>query len=144
MKPLRTSNVIPEDKREDFVTQVFWNINEIYSVSSKFAEHLTLRQKRSEIVDKIGDLFLDAVPHFGPFVKYGSHQLYGKYEFEKEKSANPAFSKFVDVSVWLWDPNHLFENVIIGNGKIARVSKVGVEWVLDETNHSLGEVSPAS
>ena len=38
-------------------------------------------------MESIADVFADAVPHFAPFVAYGAHQLYGKYEFEKEKSA---------------------------------------------------------
>jgi hypothetical protein len=49
------------------------------------------------VVDRIGDILLDVVPHFAPFVSYGAHQLYGKYEFEKEKSSNPAFAAFVEV-----------------------------------------------
>lgn len=96
IKPLRTSDTIPEDHREDFVTQVFWNVLEIHAVNAKLAELLTKRQKQSDVVDRIGDILLEMVPHFQPFVKYGAHQLYGKYEFEKEKSANPAFAKFVD------------------------------------------------
>ncbi|SPO28331.1 probable to GDP/GTP exchange factor Rom2p [Ustilago trichophora] len=96
VKPLRTSDVIPEDHRDDFVTQVFWNVLEIHAVNAKLAELLTKRQKQADVVDRIGDILLEMVPHFQPFVKYGAHQLYGKYEFEKEKSANPAFAKFVD------------------------------------------------
>ena len=37
------------------------------------------------------------MPHFSPFVAYGAHQMYGKYEFEKEKANNPAFAAFVEV-----------------------------------------------
>lgn len=74
---------------------------EIYDVNVKLAEMLNKRQKMSHVVDKVGDIFLEIVPHFGPFVKYGAHQLYGKYEFEKEKGSNPAFAKFVDVCVFL-------------------------------------------
>ncbi|KAL8280023.1 hypothetical protein RQP46_007604 [Phenoliferia psychrophenolica] len=96
IKPLRSGNIIPEERREDFVTQVFWNVLEIYAVNVRLADLLNKRQKHAHVVDKIGDIFLDLVPHFGPFVKYGAHQLYGKYEFEKEKAANPAFAKFVD------------------------------------------------
>jgi hypothetical protein len=58
---------------------------------------LNKRQRAYAVVEKIGDIFLDAVPHFEPFVSYGAHQLYGKYEFEKEKSANAAFAAFVEV-----------------------------------------------
>ena len=49
------------------------------------------------MVDRIGDILLDVVPHFAPFVEYGAHQLYGKYEFEREKNSNPAFAQFVEV-----------------------------------------------
>lgn len=96
IKPLRTQDIIPESRREDFVTQVFWNVLEVHAVNSKLAELLTKRQKQQAVVERIGDIFLEMVPHFQPFVKYGAHQLYGKYEFEKEKSSNPAFAKFVD------------------------------------------------
>lgn len=41
---------------------------------------------------------LEFIAKFEPFVVYGAHQLFGKYEFEKEKTNNPAFQKFVDVS----------------------------------------------
>lgn len=47
-------------------------------------------------MSRIGDIFLERVPLFEPFVTYGAHQLFGKYEFEKEKGANPVFQKFVD------------------------------------------------
>lgn len=96
IKPLRTSNIIPESRRDEFLKQVFWNVLEIHAVNVRLAELLTKRQKQNHVVDKIGDIFLEMIPHFGPFVKYGAHQLYGKYEFEKEKAANPAFAKFVD------------------------------------------------
>ncbi|GAA6020758.1 hypothetical protein JCM11491_003521 [Sporobolomyces phaffii] len=96
IKPLRSQNIIPEARREDFVTQVFWNVLEIYAVNVRLADLLNKRQKQTHVVDHIGDIFLDLVPHFAPFVKYGAHQLYGKYEFEKEKGSNPAFAKFVE------------------------------------------------
>ncbi|KDN52318.1 CNH-domain-containing protein [Tilletiaria anomala UBC 951] len=96
MKPLRTKVIVPEDRREDFVTQVFWNVLEIHAVNSKLCELLLKRQKQQDVVEKVGDIFLEMVPLFQPFVKYGAHQLYGKYEFEKEKASNLAFAKFVD------------------------------------------------
>ncbi|GAA5886090.1 hypothetical protein JCM16303_003859 [Sporobolomyces ruberrimus] len=96
IKPLRSQNIIPEARREDFVTQVFWNVLEIYAVNVRLADLLNKRQKQAHVVDHVGDIFLDLVPHFAPFVKYGAHQLYGKYEFEKEKGSNPAFAKFVE------------------------------------------------
>ncbi|WWC64424.1 uncharacterized protein I303_107034 [Kwoniella dejecticola CBS 10117] len=96
VKPLRTSDVIDPKRRDDFVRQVFWNVHDVLGVNQVLAEKLTKRQKKEPVVSGIGDLFLERVPLFEPFVVYGSHQLFGKYEFEKEKTANPNFQKFVD------------------------------------------------
>lgn len=96
MKPLLSSEVVPANRRDEFVHQVFWNVQDVLSVNHVLAERLTKRQKQQPVVQSIGDIFLECVPHFEPFVTYGAHQLFGKYEFEKEKGANPAFQKFVD------------------------------------------------
>jgi hypothetical protein len=98
IKPLRTTDVVPIAKREELVQQVFWNTHEILAVNSVLAEKLTKRQKQAHVVARIGDILLEQVQRFEPFVTYGAHQLFGKYEFEKEKGNNPAFQKFVDVS----------------------------------------------
>lgn len=94
---MKESDVIPIDRRTDFLGQVFWNIHEIIAVNIRLRDALNKRQKSYAVVEQIGDILLDAIPHFSPFVSYGAHQLYGKYEFEKEKSSNPAFSAFVEV-----------------------------------------------
>ncbi|GBE89631.1 Rho1 guanine nucleotide exchange factor 1 [Sparassis crispa] len=96
MKPLKDSDIIPEPRRVDFLQQVFWNINDIIAVNIRLRDALNKRQKSYAVVEQIGDILLEAVPHFGPFVSYGAHQLYGKYEFEKEKGSNTAFAQFVE------------------------------------------------
>lgn len=101
IKPLRSNNPhnpspIPEHRREIFIRMVFSNVLEVHAVNCKLAEALTKRQQQSAVVQNIGDIFLEFVPRFEPFIKYGSSQLYGKYEFEKEKAANPAFARFVE------------------------------------------------
>ncbi|MCJ1466862.1 RHO1 GDP-GTP exchange protein 2 [Pseudocyphellaria aurata] len=101
MKPLRSTNQnnpspIPEHRREKFIHNVFSNSMEVHGVNSKMAEALTRRQLEDPVVWNVGDIFLAFVPRFGPFIKYGANQLSGKYEFEKERSDNPLFSKFVD------------------------------------------------
>ncbi|KIP07120.1 hypothetical protein PHLGIDRAFT_71560 [Phlebiopsis gigantea 11061_1 CR5-6] len=96
IKPLREKDIIPEPRRTDFLEQVFWNIHDIIAVNTRLRDALNKRQKQYAIVERVGDILLEAVPHFGPFVSYGAHQLYGKYEFEKEKSMNPAFAQFVE------------------------------------------------
>jgi hypothetical protein len=98
INPLKASDAIPEERRTDFLEQVFWNIHDIIAVNTRLRDALNKRQKHYAVVERIGDILLDAVPHFGPFVSYGAHQLYGKYEFEKEKAANAAFAAFVETT----------------------------------------------
>lgn len=101
MRPLRNivpnqPSPIPEHRREKFIRLVFSNVTEVLAVNKSFSEALNCRQKENSIVKNVGDVFLQYVPRFDPFIKYGANQLYGKYEFEKERGSNPAFAKFVD------------------------------------------------
>ena len=96
IKPLRMPDLspIPEHRREKFIRTVFSNCQEVHSVNARLANALTRRQQQNPVVRNIGDIFLEYVPQFGPFIKYGANQLFGKFEFEKEKSSNPGFSRF--------------------------------------------------
>ncbi|KAL4980534.1 CNH domain-containing protein [Aspergillus desertorum] len=98
MRPLRSASnsPIPEHRREKFIRTVFGNCLDVLKVNGALSEALNARQKESHIVKTVGDIFLQHVPRFDPFIKYGANQLYGRYEFEKEKSSNPAFAKFVE------------------------------------------------
>lgn len=75
MKPLRSpmTSPIPEHRREKFVRTVFSNCQEVYMVNSRLAESLTRRQQKEPVVRNVGDIFLDWVPHFSPFIKYGAN-----------------------------------------------------------------------
>lgn len=98
--PLRSKlSPIPPQRREKVVKTIFSNIIDhpsIHTVSSRFASSLTNRQQKDPIVHNIGDIFLEFVPQFEPFIWYGSKQLEGKFGFENERSVNPHFAKFVD------------------------------------------------
>lgn len=97
IKPLRTNDIIqPPERRDTFVTQVFWNVSTILANNAVLADMLNKRQRSQPIVEQIGDILLERVPLFQPFIDYGGHQQYGKHEFEKEKLDNPEFVKFVD------------------------------------------------
>jgi hypothetical protein len=111
--PLSTQDIIPEPRRADFIEQVFWNIHDIIGVNTRLRDALNKRQKSYAVIEGVADIFLDIVPLFAPFVSYGSHQLYGKYEFEKEKSSNPVFAQFVEVriiavQIYVWMPVDAF------------------------------------
>lgn len=98
IKPLRTPDIspIPEHRREKFIRTVFSNCQEVHSVNARMAQALTRRQQQNPVVRNVGDIFVEYVGQFTPFIKYGANQLFGKFEFEREKSSNPAFARFVD------------------------------------------------
>ena len=103
--PLTSQDIIPESRRADFIQQVFWNILDVIAVNTRLRDALNKRQKSYAVIEGIADIFLESVPNFAPFVSYGAHQLYGKYEFEKEKSSNPAFAQFVEVRLMMPCPH---------------------------------------
>ena len=98
IKPLRMPELspIPEHRREKFIRTVFSNCQEVHGVNSRLASALTRRQQQSPVVRNIGDVFVEYVQQFSPFIKYGANQLFGKFEFEREKSSNQGFQRFVD------------------------------------------------
>ena len=98
IKPLRNPNLspIPEHRREKFIRTVFSNCQEVHAINVRLASALTRRQQQNPVVRNIGDIFLEFAPQFNPFIKYGANQLFGKFEFEKEKASNQAFAKFVE------------------------------------------------
>lgn len=102
MNRLKEDDIIPQPRRADFLGQVFWNVLDIIAVNTRLRDALTKRQKSYAVVDRIGDILLEFVPHFAPFVEYGAHQLYGKYEFEREKNSNPTFAHFVEVLIFFF------------------------------------------
>lgn len=98
--PLRSkASPIPGNRRERVVKAIFSNIIDhpsLHTVSSRLARALTERQQKDPVVNNLGDVFLEFVPQFEPFILYGSKQMEAKHEFENEKAINPYFAKFVD------------------------------------------------
>ena len=79
------------------------------AVNTRLRDALNKRQKSYAVIECIADIFRDNVPLFAAFVSYGAHQLYGKYEFENEKSSNPAFAQFVEVRTCPWTDRPRFD-----------------------------------
>ncbi|CAO3684803.1 unnamed protein product [Umbelopsis ramanniana] len=95
MVPLLTTEVIPSSRRMNFVQSVFSNITMIYEVNSKLLSALQRRQSEHPVVSHIGDVMLDHVVNFEPFVEYGARQYGGKMAFERERATNHEFDAFV-------------------------------------------------
>ncbi|KAF1802846.1 hypothetical protein FB192DRAFT_1114470 [Mucor lusitanicus] len=97
VEPLLSQDIIDDDKRrEQFVKQVFYNIADVRHVNTELSRALEARQAEKYLVSSIGDVMLDHVGYFHPFVEYGAHQVIGKFTFELEKKRNPLFAQFVE------------------------------------------------
>ncbi|WFD01264.1 RHO1 GDP-GTP exchange protein 2 [Malassezia yamatoensis] len=93
--PLSTQHIIDRTKRADFVHTVFQNLEEILGVNQRVSEMLTRRQTQRAVVECIGDIYLDVVDDFQPYVTYGARQMYARHELEAEKANNAVFALFV-------------------------------------------------
>ncbi|KAK4519709.1 uncharacterized protein ATC70_009949 [Mucor velutinosus] len=100
IKPLLTNDfIIPADRRDAFVNELFWNLPEIRENNALLLADLLQRQQEHMIVYKIGDVFLKHVSNlFEHFIEYGSHQIISKYKLETERLANAAFAEFVQTT----------------------------------------------
>jgi RHO1 GDP-GTP exchange protein 1/2 len=142
MKRLREEDIIPIERRADFLQHVFWNITDIIAVNTRLRDALNKRQKQYAVVERIGDILLDHVPHFDPFLSYGAHQLWGKYEFEKEKNSNPVFAHFVEV----WSRNCCPERPIKSSTvdrTATRVEEARTECIPHEAYHPFSAIPSA-
>lgn len=72
---------------------------DIEKVNTQLSRALCERQAEQDVVHCIGDIMLEYVCEFDPFVAYGAHQVIGKFNFELEKKRNPQFAQFVEVGL---------------------------------------------
>lgn len=96
MQPLSTQHVLPDSRRAEFVQKVFRNLLDILAINSRLADMLTRRQRHRSVVEYIGDIFAELVPHFEPYVYYGANQAAAKLRLEDERAINPVFAMFVE------------------------------------------------
>ncbi|CCH47019.1 RHO1 GDP-GTP exchange protein 2 [Wickerhamomyces ciferrii] len=107
IRPLRESNIIPIIEREKFIRTVFFNVIDILNVAIRFRDALIRRQQLKPVVENIGDIFLEFIPFFEPFVSYNAGQCFAKYELERQKAANPLFARFIEETERLPESNRL-------------------------------------
>ncbi|KAI8897330.1 hypothetical protein BC833DRAFT_621321 [Globomyces pollinis-pini] len=93
--PLKESDIIDIEKREEFVNQVFSNIVEIYTLNSKLLKKLLSRQKEELVVDRIGDIFVNISNEIYPYVEYGGQQAFAKSVLDEERLTNTELVRFL-------------------------------------------------
>ncbi|KAH3672346.1 hypothetical protein WICMUC_004318 [Wickerhamomyces mucosus] len=105
--PLRESNIIPITEREKFIRTVFFNVIDILNIATRFRDTLIRRQQLRPVVENVGDIFLEFIPFFEPFISYNAGQCFAKYELERQKAANPIFKRFIEETERLSESNRL-------------------------------------
>lgn len=98
--PLKESDIIPKNRRDDFIGKVFSNLVEIRSISTALCIALRARQQQHPIVSHVSDIMEEYVNEFEPFVYYGARQHQAKHTYEHERYNNPRFALFAEVGFY--------------------------------------------
>ncbi|KAI8642651.1 hypothetical protein BD408DRAFT_386991 [Parasitella parasitica] len=98
IRPLAERPIIPASRKETFLGKVFGNIDEIYMINFRFLQALQERQSQHCIISQIGDILLQFVVEFEPYISYGSKQYEAKFALENERFINPNFNAFVEAT----------------------------------------------
>ncbi|KAJ7252110.1 CNH domain-containing protein [Mycena haematopus] len=94
---ITATDITPAERRKSII-RVFSNVQDVIKVNTKLRDALNKRQRANAVVEKIGDIFADAVPHFESFVIYAKNQRSREFRFRFEQGANPAFKAFVEAT----------------------------------------------
>lgn len=93
--PLKEQAIIPTSRRESLVNKIFRNITDLCQINTDLLSALKARQDENPIIYQIGDILLNHVSQFEPYIHYGSKQHEAKFTFENEKYLNSNFEAFV-------------------------------------------------
>ncbi|KAI8911868.1 CNH domain-containing protein [Gorgonomyces haynaldii] len=96
VNPLLSEQILEPHRRQEFVESVFSNVAELHKVNQQLSSLLLERQRESQVVRQVGDIFLQIAPLFGPYIEYGKKQVFAKSIVDEERSRNPEFVKFLD------------------------------------------------
>lgn len=108
IKPLSERPIIPTSRRENFIRKVFGGIQDIYMINIRLLRSLQSRQNQHPVIYQIGDILLNFVIDFEPYITYGSKQYEAKFALQNERYINSNFNAFVEVRT-----NHCFHTLVI-------------------------------
>lgn len=97
--PLRNpaNNIIPEREREAFIRTVFGGVSDLLRLAKSLSEALTARQQHQKpVVEIIGDVFLQFVQNFDPFIKYSGNKVFASFEHERQQQVNMKYARFLE------------------------------------------------
>ncbi|KAJ6485700.1 signal transducer [Mycena sanguinolenta] len=100
LKPLRaaTPPVIPLDRLEEFIDDVFGNILDLRECNRRLLEVMYVRQReQAPVIQRIGDVFLSAATEFRlAYPIYIGHHPLAEKRLKEEMDANPEFRIFLE------------------------------------------------
>lgn len=92
--------IIPRERLQQFIQDVFLNMDEVVEKCDQFLEALKVRQREEHpLVRNIGDVILSHALDWHPvYLKYNVSVPMAEQRVKEEISRNPAFAAFVSVS----------------------------------------------
>lgn len=96
--PLRNpaNNIIPEHQRETFIYTVFGGVSDLLRLARSFSEALSFRQqKQKPVVEGIGDIVLEYIGQFDPFIQYLGNKVFASFEHERQQQVNLKYARFL-------------------------------------------------
>jgi len=102
INPLRLASppVISSDSLDEFIDDVFLNINELHECNRRLLEVMYVRQReQAPVIQRIGDILLEAATDFLELyaLYIGRHPIADK-RLKDELERNPEFRLFIEVS----------------------------------------------
>ncbi|KAI8897331.1 CNH domain-containing protein [Globomyces pollinis-pini] len=136
-QPLRIKDIIEPTRREQFVNEVFSNINAICSVNEKLLQKLLVRQRQSTVVSNVGDIFIEMAKEFVPYIEYGTNQFHAKIVLNDERNRNTELTKFIQEVERLKDFRKLSIESFLGRptSRLLRYSLL-LEGILKKTEEN--------
>ncbi|KAG7094177.1 hypothetical protein E1B28_007786 [Marasmius oreades] len=138
IRPLRDANppVIPPDRLEQFVTDVFHNYAELFVHHRRLLEKLQeIQREEHPVIRSITAAVFDAALNFrDAYLEYITHYPISEYRIDEELAQNPVFKKFVEDCVRHPEANRLDMKSFI-NRPIPRLLRYELllKNVMDET-----------
>lgn len=91
------NNIIPEREREAFIRTVFGGVSDLLRLARSLSEALTNRQQAQKpVIESVGDVFLQFVGSFEPFIKYSGNKVFASFEHERQQQVNMKYARFLD------------------------------------------------
>lgn len=138
--PLRNpaNNIIPEHQREIFIQTVFGGVGDLLRLGKGFSEALTKRQQQQKpVIEAIGDVFLDHVGNFEPFIRYSGNKVFATFEHERQQQVNIKYARFLDAIEK--KPESKTRFVIFFDQRCAKTSKISIIISWDFETYETGE-----